>query len=190
MGIGDSVSLILIALGLSADCFAVALGGGISSQELTWRARLRVAASFGLFQAVMPALGWLAGRTIVNLIAAYDHWVAFALLAAVAGRMLWESFRPVAERGKMTDISRGLMLLALSVATSIDALAVGLSFAFLDVNIALACVTIGLVACLVTIIGFAVGRRVGHVVGKRAEAIGGIILLAIAVRILISHLLA
>jgi putative Mn2+ efflux pump MntP len=187
--IGDFVSLLVVAFGLSADCFAVALGGGISRQGLAWRARLRVAASFGVFQAFMPVLGWLAGKTIVNLIADYDHWVAFGLLAAVGGRMLWESFRPEHER-KETDISRGLMLITLSVATSIDALAVGLSFAFLHVDILVAAATIGVVACLVTLTGFAVGRRAGRVAGRRAEALGGVILIAIALRILLSHLLA
>ncbi len=190
MTVGDFVSLILIAFGLSADCFAVALGGGISRQGLTWRAQLRVAALFGLFQAIMPALGWLAGKTIVDLIAAYDHWVAFALLAGVGGRMLWESFRPGAGRGKEIDISRGLLLITLSVATSIDALAVGLSFALLDVNILAASLTIGVVAFLVTITGFVAGRKASRVVGKRAETLGGLVLLAIAVRILLSHLFA
>jgi putative Mn2+ efflux pump MntP len=189
MSFGDPASLLLIALGLSADCFAVALGGGISRQSLNWRARLRVAVSFGAFQALMPALGWLAGKTIVDLIAAYDHWVAFGLLAAVAGRMIFESFRPEHER-RETDITRGLLLVTLSVATSIDALAVGLSFAFIDVNILAAGATIGVVAFLVTMIGFAVGRRAGRAVGKRAETLGGIILIAIAMRILLSHILA
>ncbi len=137
----------------------------------------------------MPVLGWLAGRTVVEFIADYDHWVAFGLLAIVSGRMLWESFRPERSQDREIDITRGLLLITLSVATSIDALAVGLSLAFLKVNIGVASLTIGAVAFLVTMIGFVVGKRVSKTIGKRAEALGGIILLAIAFRILLSHIL-
>ena len=186
---GDFLSIFLIAVGLSADCFAVALSGGISNINHSWPRVLRVSSSFGLFQALMPVLGWVAGRTVVEFIADYDHWVAFALLAIVSGRMLWESFRPERSQDKEVDITKSLLLITLSVATSIDALAVGLSFAFLKVNIAVASLTIGAVAFLVTTIGFAVGKRASKIIGKRAEALGGIILLAIAFRILLSHIL-
>ena len=137
----------------------------------------------------MPVIGWLAGRTVVEFIADYDHWVAFALLAVVSVRMLRESFRPERSQEKKVDITKGFLLLTLSIATSIDALAVGLSFAFLEVNIAIASLTIGAVAFLITTIGFMVGRRASKIIGKRAEAIGGVILLAIAFRILLSHIL-
>ena len=186
---GDFLSVFLIAIGLSADCFAVALSGGISNIKHSWPRILRVSSSFGLFQAFMPVLGWLAGRTVVEFIADYDHWVAFALLAIVSGRMLWESFRPERIQDKEVNITKGFLLITLSVATSIDALAVGLSFAFLKVNIAIASLTIGAVAFLVTTIGFLVGKRASKIIGKRAEALGGIILLAIAFRILLSHIL-
>jgi putative Mn2+ efflux pump MntP len=182
-------SVLLIALGLSADCFAVALSGGILKLNHSWLRILRVSFSFGLSQALMPVLGWLAGRTVVEYIADYDHWVAFALLVIVSGRMFWESFRPERGQNKEVDITKGLLLITLSVATSIDALAVGLSFAFFEVNIAMASLTIGAVAFFVTTIGFLIGKRASKIIGKRAEAIGGIILLAIAIRILLSHIL-
>jgi putative Mn2+ efflux pump MntP len=185
----DFLPIFLIAIGLSADCFAVALSGGISNINQPWPRILRVSFSFGLFQALMPVLGWLVGRTVVEFIADYDHWVAFALLAIVSGRMLWESFRPEHSRDKEVDITKGLLLITLSVATSIDALAVGLSFSFLQVDIAMASITIGTVAFLVTTIGFWAGKRVSKIIGKWAEVIGGIILLAIAFRILLSHIL-
>ena len=137
----------------------------------------------------MPVLGWLAGRTVVHIIADYDHWVAFALLAAVSGRMFWEAFAPDHGQKKEVDITRGFVLLALSIATSIDALAVGLSFAFLKVNIVLASPIIGVVAFAMTTLGFALGKRAKKVIGKRAEAIGGVILLFIAFRILLSHII-
>jgi putative Mn2+ efflux pump MntP len=185
----DILSVLLIALGLSADCFVVALGGGISKTNHSWPRLLRVSFSFGVFQALMPVLGWLAGRTVVELIADYDHWVAFAMLAIVSGRMLWGAFHSERSQGKEIDITRGLLLITLSIATSIDALAVGLSFALLNINIALASTTIGVVAFVVTVIGFKLGKRASNLVGKRAEAIGGIILLAIGLRILLSHIL-
>ncbi len=186
---GEFLSIFLIAIGLSADCFAVALSGGISQKNHSWPRRLRVSISFGLFQALMPVLGWLAGRTVVEFIADYGYWVAFVLLAIVSGRMLWGAFRPEHDQDKEIDITKGFMLITLSIATSIDALAVGLSFSFLQVNIGVASLTIGVVAFLVTMIGFVVGKRASKVIGKRAEALGGIILLAIAFRILLSHIL-
>lgn len=137
----------------------------------------------------MPVLGWSVGKTVVEFIADYDHWVAFALLAIVGGRMLRESFRPEGSQEKEVDISRGILLVTLSIATSIDALAVGLSFAFLEINIVMSSLTIGVIAFLVTTTGFVVGKRAGKIAGKRAEAMGGVILLAIAVRILLTHLL-
>ncbi len=183
------LSILLIAVGLAADCFAVAVGGGITTIKLTpWRV-LKVAFSFGVFQALMPVLGWLAGRSIVTLISGYDHWLAFGLLAIVGGRMLWESWHHKDSSAKKADITKGLLLLTLSVATSIDALAVGLSFAFLDVNIALAASVIGAIAFVATIAGFLLGNRLGTLAGRWAEAIGGVVLIGVGLRILLSHIL-
>ncbi len=189
MSIADFFSLLLIAIGLSADCFAVALGISSGAARQSWKDAIRVSVSFGLFQALMPVLGWLGGQTIVSLIEDYDHWIAFGLLAFVGGRMIWESFGSPDDEGKKLDITRWLVVLTLSVATSIDALAVGLSFGFLEVNIALASPIIGLTSLLVTLAGFTLGRKGGSILGKRAETAGGIILLAIALRILLSHIL-
>ena len=183
----DILSILLIALALSADCFAVALSGSIYIRTLSFAPILRTALTFGAFQAVMPVLGWLAGRTVVHFIAGYDHWVAFILLALVGGRMIWESFRPRGNQRRI-DISKGLLLVTLAVATSIDALAVGLTFAFLEVNIAIACLIIGVVAFGVTIAGFTLGRKVKTWLGKYAEAIGGVILIAIGLRVLLTHI--
>jgi putative Mn2+ efflux pump MntP len=186
---GDFLSILFIAIGLAADCFAVALGAGVSRKQYSRLGVLRMAFSFGLFQVIMLVLGWLAGRTVVELIAAYDHWVAFGLLAVVSGRMFWEAFHADEDEEKAMDVTRGVMLLTLSVATSIDSLAVGLSFAFLEINMALASPTTGAVTFVFTIAGFIIGGKGGKLIGKRAEALGGIILLVIAFRILLSHLL-
>jgi putative Mn2+ efflux pump MntP len=126
---------------------------------------------------------------VVNFIAQYDHWVAFGLLAIVGGRMLWEAFHDDHEHEDGGDITKGLLLLTVSVATSIDSLAVGLSFAFLKVNIWLASLTIGGIAFSITAVGFVLGRKAGELLGKRAEAVGGIILILIGLRILLEHLL-
>ena len=185
----DFLSILLIAIGLSADCFAVALSGSIAQRTHSFWQVLRVSLSFGAFQAFMPVLGWSAGRTVVEFISDYDHWVAFALLAFVGSRMIWESFHDKDSRRENSDITRGFLLLTLSVATSIDALAVGLSFAFLEINIILAGSTIGTVALIVTVIGFMIGKKAGGLIGKRAEIIGGVILIGIGLKIILEHTL-
>jgi manganese efflux pump family protein len=184
----EFLTIFLIALGLTADCFVVALGSSISQRNLSRLQIGRVALSFGVFQGFMPVIGWLAGLTVVNLIANFDHWVAFALLGFVGGKMIWESFHSEEVHEKSKDITRGWMLITLSIATSIDALAVGLSFAFVDVNILLASITIGVVAFAGTIIGFLLGKQAHHLIEKRAEIIGGLILIGIGVKILLEHL--
>jgi putative Mn2+ efflux pump MntP len=184
----DLLYILFIAFGLAADCFAVSVSGNIMMQHITPLKIARTAVAFGFCQAVMPVIGWLIGRNLVTIVADYDHWVAFVLLLFVGGKMIWESFKPN-ENNRTIDITSGLTLITLAVATSIDALVVGLSFAFLKINISIAAVTIGLVACIITILGFMLGKRLGGLIGKRAEAIGGIVLIGIGVKILLSHIL-
>lgn len=185
----DFVSLILIALSLSLDCFAVAVSASVAMPKVPYLRALRTSFAFGFAQFLMPVLGWLAGRTIVDIIAGFDHWIAFVLLAAVGVRMLWESFHSRESSTRAADITRGWLLLTLAVATSIDALAVGLSFAFVKINIVSASATIGVVALIVSVLGFTLGRRVGGVLGRQAKLAGGVILIGIGLRILLSHLL-
>ncbi|MCX7912795.1 MAG: manganese efflux pump MntP family protein, partial [Dehalococcoidales bacterium] len=153
----DFPSVVIIALALSADCFAVAISTGVSRKISP--GLLRLPLLFGIFQSLMTAAGWAAGKTIVELISGYDHWVAFGLLAAIGGKMVWESLRSGEKEPK--NLASWLILITLSLATSIDALAVGLSFAFLRVNIVLAVITIGLTAFLITLLGIPIGRKVG-----------------------------
>jgi putative Mn2+ efflux pump MntP len=183
----EYISVLIIALSLSADCLAVAISGSIALVTATPSQILRTSLSFGLFQALMAWLGWLIGHTIVDAVSNYDHWLAFILLLLVGSRMIWESVKKKEKTN--IDISKGYLLLVLSLATSIDALAVGLSFAFIQVNIVSAVTTIGIVAFLVTAVGFIIGKRLGTLIGKRAELIGGLILIAIGFRILLSHML-
>lgn len=182
-------SILIIAIGLSADCFAVALSSSISKKALPLWQGFRVALSFGLFQAFMTVVGWWAGSRVIEFISSYDHWLSFALLLFVGGRMIWESLHEKEGKESNIDITKWLFLLTLSIATSLDALAVGLSFAFLKVNLTLASVTIGVVAFIITLSGFFAGKKLGALVGKRAEIIGGIILILIGLRILLEHLL-
>ncbi len=184
----DFSTILITAIGLSADCFAVALSISISQQGLSFRKFIRFPLAFGLFQAIMLLIGWLAGRTIVGLISSYDHWIAFGLLGIIGGRMIWESFHDE-ERSTDKDIDKWFTLLALAVATSIDSLAAGLSYAFLKVDILFAAITTGMATFIITFIGYFIGKRVGALVGKRAEMAGGIILILIGLRILLVHIL-
>jgi len=184
---GLSFTAILItAIGLSADCFAVAVGISISKHPHSFRKEIRFPISFGIFQGGMMALGWIAGRTVVGYISSIDHWVAFGLLVFIGGRMIWESFHEKGEGDR--DITRWWTLLVLSFATSIDSLGVGLSYAFLNTRILLATITTGLTTFLITIAGHFIGKKAGPYVERWADIIGGVILIAIGIRILLTHL--
>ncbi|MFC1978976.1 manganese efflux pump MntP family protein [Chloroflexota bacterium] len=184
----DTLSIFIIAIGLAIDCFAVSVSGGIALKRIAPVQMLKVALFFGAFQAGMTALGWLLGQTVVDLIESFDHWIAFGLLALVGLKMIWESFR-ANDDGRTVDITKWLILLVLSVATSIDALAVGISFAFLTVNLAYACLVIGGAALILTVVGLVLGNNLGKVVGKRAEIVGGAVLIGIGIRIILEHIL-
>jgi manganese efflux pump family protein len=175
-----------IAFGLAMDAFAVSVAAGIQVTALDYRHVSRLALSFGFFQFFMPVIGWLAGRGLSQWVGAVDHWIAFALLAAIGGKMLWESVCP--PENPAQDPTRGWTLLILSVATSIDALAVGLSLAFLEVSIWVPSLVIGVVAAILSAVGAFFGSRLGRRFGVWAERFGGLVLIAIGVRILVSHL--
>lgn len=181
------VTLLALAVALALDAFAVAIVAGLGLQPLTRRHVLRLAASFGAFQALMPALGWLAGKAVHAYISDFDHWIALALLALVGGKMILGAFGGEDEAAPATDPTSGWTLLMLSIATSIDALAAGLSLAMIGEGIAVPALVIGLVAAAFTAAGMVLGRRVGALWGKRVEVVGGIVLIAIGVRIVIEH---
>lgn len=179
--------LLGIAVGLAMDASAVALAASIKLCRATWPQTLRLAAAFGLFQGLMPILGWMAGRSVARYIEAWDHWVAFALLALVGGHMFWESFQNEDNAPRAADPTRGWTLWGLAVATSIDALAVGLSFSLLDSSIWIASLVIGLVTALLTALSARLGCRLGLAFGRRMDAFGGLVLVAIGVKILLEH---
>ena len=181
-------SILVIAISLGMDAFSVAIGVGAVSQAFSIGPAMRLSSSFGIFQFLMPVAGWFAGMTVAHLIAGYDHWVAFGLLAYVGGKMIMESCHEK-EKSHETDPTKGWTLIILSVATSIDAFAVGLSFAFLQIPIIYPSIIIGVVAFIMTMIGILFGGRLGKVIGKKAELAGGIILIGIGVMILIEHMM-
>jgi len=185
----DYLVIVLTAVGLAMDAFAVSVVSGATCKQLRVRHAVRMAFFFGGFQAVMPLMGALAGLTLRRYIASYDHWVAFVLLSAVGGKMIWESFK-IEAPGRSADPSNILVLLILSVATSIDALAVGVTLSLLVAKLVVAAAVIGAVTFLLSYAGVLIGKRFGHFFESRIEAIGGLILVALGLRILLGDLLS
>ena len=183
------LNTLLLALGLAMDACAVSLAAGASGRAAGGRAAFRLGFHFGLFQFLMPIAGWLLGLAVAHLIAAVDHWIAFGLLAVVGGRMIRSGLDPAVEPG-LGDPSRGWSLVLLSIATSIDAFAVGLSLAMIRVAIWQPAVVIGLVTATMSVAGLWLGSRLGRAFGPRMEVIGGVILLLVGLRILAAHLFA
>ena len=184
----SAIEIMIIAVGLAMDAFAVSIAAGTSGKLEGKRATFRLSFHFGLFQAMMPVIGWFAGSRIAHLIAAVDHWVAFGLLLMVGGRMTLSSFETDTE-SFARDPSRGASLVILSVATSIDALAVGLSLAMLRINIWYPSAMIGIITAMLSVLGIRAGKYFGKNLGPRMELIGGIILIGIGLKILLSDLL-
>jgi putative Mn2+ efflux pump MntP len=177
-----------VAIGLAMDATAVAVATSISLGRVSRRQVFRFAFHFGFFQAVMPIVGWLAGRGFYSHIRQWDHWIAFGLLALIGFKAIYDAWKgedPTSRR----DPTRGWSLVLLSVATSIDALAVGLSLVALGVSIWYPSLIIGLVTALMTMLGMLLGARLGTRLGHRMKATGGIILVGIGFKILIEHLL-
>jgi putative Mn2+ efflux pump MntP len=183
------LALLALAVGLAMDAFAVSVAEGIVLHRITRRHALRLALYFGGFQAGMPVVGWLAGRALSEYVQAYDHWVAFALLMLIGGKMIADAvwgFETEVPRGP----ARGFRLLGLSIATSIDALAVGVSLAMLRVNVWWAVLWIGLVTGALSAAGLHLGDRVGKRLERWAEVFGGVMLCGIGLEILLRHTLA
>lgn len=183
----ELLTIIVIAVGLAMDAFAVSIATGTASKKLNIKHALRMAFFFGAFQAFMPLLGSLAGVALKDIITSIDHWVAFILLTAIGGKMIWESFK------LRTDDSANIeslgVLITLSIATSIDALAVGVTLSLITSSIYTAVAIIGVITFVLSLIGTQLGRKVGHFFENKIEILGGVILIAIGTKILIQHLL-
>ena len=183
----DLPTVILIAVGLAMDAFAVSIAKGIAINRRRRRSAILLASFFGGFQMLMPAIGWLAGLSFEAVIVGVDHWIAFGLLSLIGLKMTYDSTKR--EKEQEEENLRLHSLLALAVATSIDALMVGLSLAFLETAIVEPILLIGLITFLLSIDGFYFGCGLGRVFGNRVKIVGGLILLAIGFRILLEHLL-
>ena len=177
----------LIAFGLALDSFSVSIANGLATETFKISKALTIALFFGFFQGLMPIFGWLAGESIADYISAFDHWVAFGLLTIIGVKMIYESFT-----NKPNNFLRAYsikVILLLSIATSIDALAVGLSFSFLNISIFFPAIIIGIIAFLLSFLGVYMGRRFGKILKNRIEILGGLILIIIGLKILLEHVL-
>ena len=186
--------LLLTAVGLAADAFAVSVSQGLQMRHFRWAPSVAIALTFGAFQGAMPVVGWALGTAFSKPIAAFDHWIAFGMLLAIGSKMLWEARSASAdETTERTAIGSGRVirtreLLTLGIATSVDALAVGVSFAFLDVNITRAALVIGVITAALSLVGVRLGHHAGKRLGAWAELLGGLVLIGIGVKILVEHL--
>ncbi|WP_258577115.1 manganese efflux pump MntP [Candidatus Pantoea persica] len=184
------IATLILAFGMSMDAFAAALSKGAALHRPGFREALRTGLIFGATEALTPLIGWAAGLAASRYVMAWDHWVAFTLLAFLGGRMMMQGLRQTATAGPCeAPQSYGFLVLAMTaVATSIDALAVGVGLAFLQVNIVATALTIGMATTVMATTGVLVGRLVGPVLGKWAEVLGGLVLIAIGSTILLQHL--
>ena len=183
------IEILLIAVGLAMDAFAVSVTSGITLKQCSVRNALKIALSFGIFQAVMPVIGWLAGLTLNTTIRKVDHWIAFGLLVFIGVKMIVESGRPNSAKCRSNPLKFGTLML-LSVATSIDALAVGFSLGLLQVTLWLPVLIIGSVTFCMSFGGVYVGDRIGHFFEKAAERIGGTVLIGLGIKIFLEHLIS
>jgi len=184
----ELLTIIVMAVALAMDAFVVSIVSGAAYKQLHVKHALRMALFFGGFQAIMPLIGSLAGLTLKDYILFCDHWIAFALLSAVGGKMIYESFK-IKSVEENLDPSNIFVLLVLSVATSIDALVIGITLSLITSSIALAVIIIGTVTFGLSYLGVFIGKRFGHFFENKIEAVGGLILIGIGVKILIEHML-
>jgi manganese efflux pump family protein len=181
------LAILLTAIGLSFDTFAISVSAGISEKGMQFRRALFIAAHLALYQAIMPLIGYFLGLQVEKLISEYDHWFAFGILSALGLKMIIEGLGKVEQSTEDSSrLSLGRIQL-MSLATSIDALAVGVSFAFVHINIWISAAIIGAVTALSGMLGMLAGKNVGNKIGKRTEILGGLILIGIGIKLLLEH---
>ncbi len=174
-----------IGIGLAMDAFAVSICKGLSMSKINWKKAVIIATYFGFFQAFMPVIGYFLGTTFQSLVDRIDHWIAFILLAIIGGNMIYESFDD--ENEKRNDNVDFKTMIFLAIATSIDALAVGVTFAFFKVNVVLSVLFIGIITFLISLLGVKLGNKFGDKFQNKAELLGGVILILIGLKILLEH---
>ena len=187
----NPISVLAIAFAMSTDAFAAAIAKGAALQRPSWREALRTGAIFGVIEAITPWVGWLIGSAAAKYASEWDHWIAFALLAGLGARMIWVGFRSDQSDEDQRPQSHSFWVLALTgFATSIDALAVGVGLAFVDVHIGWVAAAIGTATFVMVAVGVMLGRVLGAIAGKRAEILGGVLLIGIGTAIVFEHLSA
>ena len=189
----NPASLVILAFAMSTDAFAASIGKGAALRRTRFPEALRIGVIFGTVEAITPVIGWAIGLAATRFVSEWDHWIAFVLLGALGAHMIWEGFKPVEPEAndEKTPERKSVWLLAVTaLATSIDAMAVGVTLAFADVNIIVAAVAIGLATTLMVTIGIMLGRAIGSLIGKRAEIAGGVVLIAIGITVVYEHLFA
>lgn len=184
----NPIALLFLALAMSTDAFAAAIAKGASLNHPRFTEALRIGLIFGLIEAITPLIGWLIGKSASSYVEAWDHWIAFSLLLALGLHMIYEGLKPGATENRKPGTRPVFRLCLTAVGTSIDALAVGVGLAFVDVNIWLAAALIGSATAVMVTLGVMLGRVVGSVLGHRAEIFGGVTLIAVGGWILASHL--
>jgi len=180
------ISVFLIALSLALDAFAVSVSCGVSIVDFSWRQALKLGVWFGTFQFAMPLIGWFLGSSVSTYIKSFDYLLAFGLLTLIGGRMIWEAVK-ANEGGKAVTELTAKRLTVLAIATSIDALAVGVPMAFMEVNIFSSAAVIGAVAFVLSFLGGLLGRQLGTMFQRRAAIMGGLVLIGIGVKMLMEH---
>jgi len=185
----DTLTLIGIAIALAMDAFAVALAAGLTLATVTYRHLFRFGFHFGLFQAMMPVIGWMAGVGLRHYMEAFSHWLAFVLLSLIGIKMVRDALTADDDDTERKDPTRGMSLVMLSIATSIDALAVGFSLALLGVTIWVPALVIGVTASVFTLAGMLIGQRLGSLWSSKVECAGGLLLIAIGLKILLENTL-
>ena len=181
-----AIEILLISIGLAMDAFAVSVCKGLAMKKMSWKKAIIIGLYFGIFQAVMPVIGYFLGTTFERFITNVDHWVAFILLVGIGINMVKEAFDKESEnRNDNVDMKT---MLVLSIATSIDALAIGITFACLKIHIVMPVITIGLITFIISVIGVKIGNRFGDKYEKKAEIMGGVILILLGIKIVLEHL--
>ena len=180
------IEIFLIGIGLAMDAFAVSICKGLAMKKMNWKKAMIIGLYFGIFQGVMPVIGYLLGSTFAGLVESIDHWIAFFLLGTIGTNMLIESFSK--DKENSNDSVDVKTMIILSIATSIDALAIGISFAFLEVNVFFAAFVITIITFILSVIGVKVGNVFGDKYESKAEFVGGAILILLGIKILLEHL--
>ena len=180
------IEIILIGIGLAMDAFAVSICKGLSMKKLEFRKAIVIALYFGIFQAVMPIIGYYLGERFESLVTSIDHWIILGLLVFIGANMIKESFEK--ENTEANDNVDMKTMLILAIATSIDALAVGITFAFFEINVISVVLAIGIITFILSVIGVKIGNKFGEKYKRKSEFVGGLILILIGIKVLMEHL--